>query len=73
MAFDIVMNIQTNDIVLNDYGDIFMIDNAERVAQQIVITLRFWYAEWFLDVRMAHHTLSTSSSRIRTLHTFGKY
>lgn len=50
MAFDIAMNIQTNDIVLNDDGDIFMIDNAERVAQQIVITLRFWYAEWFLDV-----------------------
>jgi hypothetical protein len=27
-----------------------MIDNAERVSQQIVITLRFWYGEWFLDV-----------------------
>ena len=49
MAYDIAMDINTNDIVLNEDDDIFMIDNAERVAQQIVITLRFWYAEWFLD------------------------
>ena len=26
-----------------------LIDNAERVAQQILISLRFWYGEWFLD------------------------
>ena len=46
--FDIAMDINTNDIVLQD-GDIMMIDNAERVAQQILITLRFWYGEWFLN------------------------
>ena len=50
MAYDIAMNINTNDLVLQD-GDIFVIDNAERVAQQIVIQLRFWYGEWFLDVQ----------------------
>ena len=42
------MDINTNDIVLQD-GDIMMIDNAERVAQQIAITLRFWSGEWFLN------------------------
>lgn len=46
--FDIAMDINTNDIVLSD-GGILMIDNAERVAQQILITLRFWYGEWFLN------------------------
>ena len=46
--FDIAMDINTNDIVLQD-GDIMMIDNTERVAQQILITLRFWYGEWFLN------------------------
>ena len=46
--FDIAMDINTNDIVLSD-GAILMIDNAERVAQQILITLRFWYGEWFLN------------------------
>ena len=28
-----------------------LIDNAERVAQQVLITLRFWLGEWFLDTR----------------------
>lgn len=47
--FDIAMGINSNDIVLDADNDLFMIDNAERVAQQIVITLRFWFGEWFLD------------------------
>ena len=47
--YDIAMGINTNDIVLDADNSLFMIDNAERVAQQIVITLRFWYGEWFLD------------------------
>ena len=46
--FDIAMDINTNDIVLQN-GDILMIDNAERCAQQIQITLRFWLGEWFLN------------------------
>lgn len=48
MADDLAMNINSNDLVIRD-GDIFLIDNAERVAQQILITLRFWYGEWFLN------------------------
>ena len=46
--YDIAMDINTNDIVLQN-GDIMMIDNAERVAQMILITLRFWLGEWFLN------------------------
>lgn len=46
--FDIAMDINTNDIAMQN-GDVLMIDNSERVAQQILITLRFWYGEWFLN------------------------
>ena len=46
--FDIAMDVSTNDIVLQN-GDVMMIDNAERVAQQIAIALRFWSGEWFLN------------------------
>lgn len=48
MAYDIAMNIGTNDLILQD-RDLMVIDNAERVAQMIIIQLRFWYGEWFLD------------------------
>jgi hypothetical protein len=48
MAVDLAMNINTNDLVLED-GDLMLIDDAERVAQQIAISLRFWAGEWFLN------------------------
>lgn len=48
MAADLAMDIGTNDLILEN-GDLKLIDNAERVAQQILISLRFWYGEWFLD------------------------
>lgn len=46
--YDLAENIATGDFILQD-NDLMIIDNAERVAQQILITLRFWYGEWFLD------------------------
>lgn len=46
--YDIAEDINTSDIVLQN-GDIMMIDDAARVAQQILITLRFWLGEWFLN------------------------
>ena len=46
--YDLAEDIATGDILLQD-NDLMIIDNAERVAQQILITLRFWYGEWFLD------------------------
>lgn len=50
MSHDLAMDMATGDLVLHD-GDVLLIDNAERVAQQILITLRFWLGEWFLDTK----------------------
>lgn len=50
MAYDIALNIAKNDLVIKN-NDLILIDNAERVAQQVLITLRFWLGEWFLDTR----------------------
>lgn len=50
MPHDLAMDMATGDLVLHD-GDVLIIDNAERVAQQILITLRFWLGEWFLDTK----------------------
>lgn len=50
MAYDIAMDVNTNDIVLKG-GEVLLIDNAERIAQQILISLRFWLGEWFLNTR----------------------
>lgn len=48
MAYDLAMDINEHDLIVRN-GDLMLIDNAERVAQQIKITLCFWYGEWFLD------------------------
>lgn len=50
MPYDLAMDMTSGDLVLRE-GDVLLIDNAERVAQQILITLRFWLGEWFLDVK----------------------
>lgn len=50
LAYDIALNIAKNDLVIKN-NDLILIDNAERVAQQVLITLRFWLGEWFLDTR----------------------
>lgn len=50
MAYDIALNIASNDLVIKN-NDLILIDNAERIAQQVLITLRFWLGEWFLDTR----------------------
>ncbi len=48
MAYDIALNIATHDLLLQD-GDNMLIDNAERVAQQIKIKLKWFLGEWFLN------------------------
>lgn len=48
MAYDIAIDVGTNDLVLQN-GDLLLVDNAERVSQQILITLKFWESEWFLN------------------------
>ena len=50
LAYDIALNIAKNDLVIKN-NDLILIDNTERVAQQVLITLRFWLGEWFLDTR----------------------
>lgn len=47
MAYDLAMNVQTGDLVVRN-GDLIIINNGERVAQQVLITLREWLGEWFL-------------------------
>lgn len=48
--YDLAMNVANSDLVIKD-NDLLVIDNAERVAQQILITLRFWLGEWFLNTQ----------------------
>lgn len=46
--YDIALSAATHDLVIID-GDLLLIDNAERVAQQIKIQLKSFLGEWFLD------------------------
>ncbi len=45
---DIALNASSHDIIIKD-GDFLLIDNAERVAQQIKVKLLTLLGEWFLD------------------------
>lgn len=47
MAYDLAMNVQTGDLVVQN-GDLMIVSSGERVAQQVLITLREWLGEWFL-------------------------
>lgn len=47
MAYDLAMNVQTGDLVVQN-GDLMIVSNGERVAQQVLITIREWLGEWFL-------------------------
>lgn len=46
--YDIALSATDHDFIVTD-GDIMLIDNAERVAQQIKIQLKWILGEWFLD------------------------
>ena len=46
--YDLALNIDAWDLAFKD-NDLMLIDNAERIAQQIKITLQYWFEEWFLD------------------------
>lgn len=46
--YDIALLASTHDLVIQN-GDILLIDNAERVSQQIKIKLKSFLSEWFLD------------------------
>lgn len=46
--YDLALNIDAWDLAFNN-NDLMLIDNAERIAQQIKITLQYWHEEWLLD------------------------
>ena len=48
ILYDLALNVDSWDLVFQD-NDLLLIDNAERIGQQIKITLQFWFEEWFLD------------------------
>ena len=48
ILYDLALNVDSWDLVFHN-NDLMMIDNAERIGQQIKITLQFWFKEWFLD------------------------
>ena len=48
MSYDIGLDVKTWDIALQN-NDFILIDNAERISQQIKISLQFWLGEWFLN------------------------
>jgi hypothetical protein len=60
MAFDLALSGRTHDLLFTAPGppprkphsDLILIDNAERVAQQIKISLLTFLGEWFLDSRV---------------------
>lgn len=45
---DIALHANDHDIIIKD-GDFLIIDNAERVAQQIKVRILTFLGEWFLD------------------------
>lgn len=48
MAYDLALDVKEWDL-LTANNDLLLIDNAERIAQQVCITLKFWLSEWFLN------------------------
>lgn len=49
MSYDIALNIDTHDLRIAPNGDIMLQDGADRVAQQVKVTLLTFLGEWFLD------------------------
>lgn len=50
MAYDLALNAQSHDLLLTSTNGFMIIDNAERVAQQIKTTLLLFKGEWFLNI-----------------------
>jgi hypothetical protein len=46
--YDLALSEASHDLLIVN-GDLMLIDDAERIAQQIKITLKFFLCEWFLD------------------------
>lgn len=49
MSIDIKLDPLTHDVALSKTNDLVLIDGAERIRQQIKVTLLTFFGEWFLD------------------------
>lgn len=54
LEYDIALNQKTHDLAIDNSDpsgmiDLLLISNAEGVAQEIKMSLLFFYQEWFLD------------------------
>lgn len=49
ILLDIALSAASHDLLLSPTNDLILIGNAERVAQQIKISLKAFLGEWFLD------------------------
>lgn len=49
MTYDILLN-AAHDVHLTPAGDLMLVSGAQRIAQQIKVTLLAFLGEWFLDV-----------------------
>ncbi len=50
MSIDLALTLDTHDLDLSPSGDAEWIEAAERVGQQIKVTLLTFLGEWFLDI-----------------------
>lgn len=49
MSYDIQLDTLTHDLVIAPNGDLLLVDEARRVAQQVKVTLLAFRGEWFMD------------------------
>jgi len=49
MTIDLGLSTSTGDLVVNNF-DLTLVDSTDQIAQNLAIRLRFFLAEWFLDI-----------------------
>jgi len=59
MSIDLALTLDTHDLDLSPSGDASWIEAAERIAQQVKVTLLAFLGEWFLDITFGVPYLET--------------
>lgn len=49
MSYDIALMPSTHDLAIGSNGDLWLLEDSDRVTQQIKVTLLTLLGEWFLD------------------------
>jgi hypothetical protein len=49
MATDLLLDQETNDLVINEFGDLVLVTGPDQALQAIAYQLRTQLGEWFLD------------------------